>query len=51
MRVKVATFQKMGSVERVQLEYVYSKYIKKSQRLAVRAMTDLFLVTLQIAVP
>ena len=30
--------------------HFHGKYIKKSQRLAVRAMTDLFLVTLYCAV-
>jgi hypothetical protein len=30
--------------------YFHGKYIKKSQRLAVRATTDLFLMTLQSAV-
>ena len=30
--------------------YFHGKYIKKSQRLAVRATTDLFLVTLQTAI-
>ena len=30
--------------------YFHGKYIKKSQRLTVRPMTDLFLVTLQSAV-
>ena len=30
--------------------YFHSKYIKKSQRLTVRATIDLFLVTLQSAV-
>jgi hypothetical protein len=32
------------------ISYFHGKYIKKSQRLTVRATTDLFLVTLQSAV-
>jgi len=61
-KVTKATFQRIGSVERVELKidgmyqvqdslhHIHGKYIKKSQRLTVRATTDLFLVILQSAV-
>jgi len=64
MQVKTATFQRMGSGGKRRTEnrgdslhrrkyilYFYGKYIKKSQRLTVRATTDLLLVTMQSAVP
>jgi len=62
MQVKKATFQRKKVVERVELKidgmyqvhdslhHFHGKYIKKSQRLTVRATTDLFPVTLQSAV-
>ena len=57
MQVKKAAIQRMGSGGKGRTEnrghvsrtacifYFYGKYIKKSQRLTVRATTDLFLVT------
>jgi hypothetical protein len=44
-------YQVHGSLHhRKYVLHFHCKYIKKSQRLTVRAMTDLFLVTLQSAV-
>jgi len=60
MQVKKATLKRKEVVERVELKIDgmyqvhdslhHRKYIKKSQRLTVRAVTVLFLVTLQSAV-